>query len=799
MSSIGFTAGGIDVSSMVSALMSVERQPLDALAARQAKVKLQSDAVTRLKTNLTSLQSLAAGLVTGGITKLSSSVSVPGAVSASLSPSARAGSVTFTVDQLARSQGMRTATTVGASTSVVTTAATLAISSTASRLGAGSVQADPSVAAGSYTVSVTQSTVGAVRTGTTTLAPSTTVVTGSNDTLDLELDGVPRSVTIAAGTYTPAGLAAAVQSAIDASGGGATAAVDGTGRLRLTTTHEGSAASIQVMGGSALGSLGLVVDGAAAVGTDGIVQIGTNPAVTVTSAGTGASVAVATGSGNLTLQLTGGLRTGDATVAVVSTGDRSLAAVAAAINGAGVGASAAAVKVSEGNWLLQLNAAATGTANALSLDASAFAGVGGLLETSSAQDAQITIGSGPGAYSVVASGNVFSDVLPGVTLTATAVSAAPVTVNVGRDDAATATAVEGLVKAANSLLADIAMQTKYDPTTKSAGPLSGDMTLRRFADQVRAAVTSIVGGASTNLASSVGITTQRDGTLAFDRAKFTEALQRDPQGVERLFGRGGTSTGTASFAAAAANTVAGTYSVAVSTAATRATSGVVLVGGSPAGQRIGVRIGTVTATYDAPPGATPADIVAGLNAALAEAGLQVNAEESGGGVRLTAVGFGGGGSFESNLDVTGAGTWTANTGVDVVGTIDGVAAVGVGNRLRLLGTETSGARGLEVTVAEGTTGAVGDITYTPGIAARIVELATAATATGGAFTTIAGTYDSRYKAYDEQIDRFEARMIVKEAQLRRQWTAVQTLLANLETQQNWLTNQLSSLSPSGDS
>ena len=399
-------------------------------------MKLQSDAVARLKSNVTSLKSLASGVLTSGVSKLSSSVSIPGAVSASVSSTARAGSVTFTVDQLARAQGMRTATTVGASTSVITTQSSLAVSTTAGRLGIGNVQVGAGVTPGKYDVTVTQATVGATRTGTAALAPST-LIDGTNNTLTIEVDGVAHTVTIASGTYSPAGLADAVQAALDAAPAQADASVDATGRLRITTDHEGSTATLQVMGGSALGALGLTVDATAVAGTDGTIQIGTNPAVTVTSAGIGGTVAVSTGTGTLTLAVDGGLRTGTSTVAVVSTGDRSLGAVASAINGAGVGASASAVKVSDGNWLLQVNATNTGTANALSLDGSVFAGVGGLLETSAARDAQITIGSGPGAYSVTASGNVFSDVLQGVSLTATAESTAPVTVNVSRDDTAT--------------------------------------------------------------------------------------------------------------------------------------------------------------------------------------------------------------------------------------------------------------------------------------------------------------------------------------------------------------------------
>lgn len=793
ISSIGFTAGGIDVNTIVTGLMAAERAPEAAISSKQAAVALQSAAIGRLRTSLLSLQSQATGILANGINKLSSTVS-SSAASATLSPTARAGSLSFTVDRLAAANGMRSATTVGSSTAVITTAGSLALSSTATRLGVTDIEASPPN--GRYTIAVTQSSGGAVQASAVALAAST-VIDGTNNGLSVVIDGASRSLTIAAGTYTPVGLAAAVQAALNTVGGGATVATDGSGRLSLTTNHEGSAATLEIAGGTAMSALQLAVG--SSTGTDGIVRVGTNPPVTVTSAGTGDSVVVSTGAGSLTLGLGGGLRVGTADVAVVSTGDRSLASVASAINGANIGASAAAVKVADGSWVLQVNSTKSGAANSLALDSGAFAGVGGLLQTSAGQDAKITVGSGVGAYSVLSSSNAFSDVLPGVTINALALSNTPVTVTVGRDSGATADLIGNLVTAASSLLTDIATQTSYNAKTKTASPLSGDSTIKQMATQLRAAVTSIVGSGSMSLGAAVGITLKQDGTLAFDRSKFIAALESDPVGVARLFARGGTSAGGGSWAAASDKTVAGSYGVVVTTAPTRATTGDVLVGGSPTGQTIGVTLGGTTATYHAQAGATADDIVTGLNAALAQAGLKINAELSGGGVRLTAVAFGGAGSFQTDLDVGGPGSSpTTNTGTDVAGTIDGHAAVGVGNRLSLLDGDTSLARGLGIDVDEGMTGTIGPVEYQPGIAARISALATALTSTTGRLTTAASAYEARSKAYNDQIARFELRMTTKEAQYRRQWTAVQTSLSNLQNQGSWLASQIAGL-PSGSS
>jgi flagellar hook-associated protein 2 len=650
------------------------------------------------------------------------------------------------------------------------------------------------VTAGNLTVTVDQATAGATVTGGSALVAST-VITGANNTLDIEIDGVARTLTIADGTYSASGLATAVQTAIDATGGGATASLDGNGRLKLTTTHEGSAATLGVTGGAALAALGVSVTMPASVGIDGLIRIGTNPAVVVASAGIpGASISVPAGSGNLDLALGGGLRAGDATVAVVSTGDRSLGAVAAAINSSGAGVSASAVKVSDGAWVLQMSSNRTGSAGAITLDSAAFAGVGGLVQTSAAQDAAITIGSGAGAYTVTASGNTFSDILPGVSLTATAVSGTPVTVGVARNDNATADAVANLVGQANSLLTEIAAQTKYDPDTRTSGPLAGDSVVKRLAQQVRSAITSVVGG-STTTATALGIDTQRDGTLKFDRAKFLTAIANDPDAVERLFNRHGSAAGGLTWAGATDNTDPGTYAVEVTTAATRATTTIAATSWA-LGEVIGVRVGTTTISYDSAPGATATEVASGLNAALAAAGLKVNAEVDVTGVRLTAVEFGYSGNFETNLDVGGAGSWSANAGTDVQGTINGQTAIGKGQRLSLLDLGTSPARGIAVDVDEGLTGALGNVEYQPGIAARLVNLATELNAETGALTTTSEGYDKRVKAFDQQIEKFEERMLRVETNLRRQWSTIQSILSSLEQQGNWLSSQITSMTKS---
>ena len=225
---------------------------------------------------------------------------------------------------------------------------------------------------------------------------------------------------------------------------------------------------MQITGGTALVDTGLATQPSPVTGVDGIIDVD-GTITTVTHAESGQAVAVDTGSGTLDVTLSGGLRVGDTTVKTVSTGTRTLADVAAAINGANGGVSAAAVKVSDDAWRLQLSSRTTGDAGRIAVDTSVFTGLGGMIESSAAQNAQITIGSGPGAYQVEAAGNTFSNVMGGVSLTAKSVSATAVTVDVTRNDDSVATDIANLVGAANTILADIKVQTRFDSDHRHLG------------------------------------------------------------------------------------------------------------------------------------------------------------------------------------------------------------------------------------------------------------------------------------------------------------------------------------------
>jgi flagellar hook-associated protein 2 len=122
-----------------------------------------------------------------------------------------------------------------------------------------------------YTVNITQAAQQAVITAPNALAAST-VIDNTNNTFSVSLNGLTSdTLTLAAGTYTQTQLAQAVQSAINGDtaldGDTVNVNVNNTNNLTITSSNYGSQATLGVLNGTALATLGFT--GAAnATGTD---------------------------------------------------------------------------------------------------------------------------------------------------------------------------------------------------------------------------------------------------------------------------------------------------------------------------------------------------------------------------------------------------------------------------------------------------------------------------------------------------------------------------------------------------
>lgn len=225
--------------------------------------------------------------------------------------------------------------------------------------------------------------------------------------------------------------------------------------------------------------------------------------------------------------------------------------IARALTDADLGITATAVPVTVAGvaqYRLQLTATDTGAAGAFRVYRGDVAAVQagtatdlstppGAAVTSTGTDAQVRLWAGTPAEQVVTSAtNTFTGLFPGVDVSVSKASATPVQITVGADTEGRAKAAGEFIDGIASILARIAkgstatVATDAGGTTK-LGVFTGDSTVRALRQALGDAVQHPIGGVSP---SSIGISIDRYGVLAFDEKKFGEAVAADPDRVTSL-------------------------------------------------------------------------------------------------------------------------------------------------------------------------------------------------------------------------------------------------------------------------
>lgn len=764
---------GLDLNTIISQLVQVERQPIARMKSRQDLVRRQLSALegvsSRVATLATASSALASASRWGGVKATSSDTSVATVASSSAGSS---GSLAFTVSNLASAHSIRSTATLPSTSDTVTSASRLILGTGLAAAGIASLRTNDAVATGSTAFSVSRASAPAVRSGGAPLQGLVTI-DPTNDTFFVDISGVPRSITLAHGTYDRSALAAALNAAFTTAGVPATASVGEDLALKLTTALEGSSASIQVTGGTALAALGLSVDATATSGTDALVSFG-GVETTVSAAMAGSSVTLGgPGGSSVTATLSGGLRVHSATVAVVDTGAKSLRSVVDAMNASRniSGVAAAAVRVGTNAYRLQLSATRTGASETLNVDTSALSALGSFAQSSQAADAIITIGDGAGAYTVESSSNTFSDLLPGVSVTVqktgtTTVTATPDT---------RIEEVSDFVQKANAALSYVADQTRSG--SAGAGVLAGDSTVRSFATTLRR---SIIGAAS----SSIGISVDRNGVITFNQEAYKAAYDSNPDGVRNAFANTATGPTGVSLSQASDSTLAGSYTLSISQSATRATVNI-----ASWGTPLSFTQSSTTASYTPTATATASEVAAGLNSSFTTAKLGLEAVVDGAAVLVRSTAWGTLGTFS----FTEGGSTTTATGQNVAGSIAGVAATGLGQVLSLAPTVSSPAAGLRLLVEGSSTGALGNVAYATGVAGRVRQLGRDSQDSMSVLYSARTSREARVKSFDTQMAAMEKRVKAKEEQLRRQYSAMDSTIGRLQNVSSWLAQQTNSM------
>ncbi len=156
---------------------------------------------------------------------------------------------------------------------------------------------------------------------------------------------------------------------------------------------------------------------------------------------------------------------------------------------------------------------------------------------SQAQDAKISIAGL--SDNIERSSNTISDLIPGITLKLNSTGSVNLTTTISTED--TAEDVQNFVDAFNKVVSYIkendAISTKTEDNELKIiyGSLSGTSLDENILSTLKSALSSTrTSGGSVNILSELGITTQRDGTLAFDSDVFEKALNKDSKSVETL-------------------------------------------------------------------------------------------------------------------------------------------------------------------------------------------------------------------------------------------------------------------------
>ncbi|MET0266412.1 MAG: flagellar filament capping protein FliD [Duganella sp.] len=443
-------------------------------------------------------------------------------------------------------------------------------------------------------------------------------------------------------------------------------------------------------------------------------------------------------------------------------------------------------------------------------------GVQNLSQKAAASNTKATVNG----IDVTSSSTGISGAITGVTINALKVGSSTLTVS--KDTAALTTSVNGFVKAYNDLNTQISSLGGYNAETKASGPLLGDSTLRNLQASIRrqmsASITGLQGSSLTNL-SQIGITFQKDGTLSMDTSKFGKALESNYNDIAGLFAAVGRGTDPdIKFVSSGNKTVAGDYAINITQLASKGvfksntalppetviaddTSwAITLNDTTPPNLNNTVTVSIPAGTYN------PSQLSTMLQSAIngvskfSSAGATVAASIGDDGMlKLESTRYG----SKSNISIANVsgtsmssvfGTATPVKGVDVAGTIGGFSATGDGQTL----TGASGAAvdGLKLTIEGDDIGPRGTFGFSQGYAYQLNTLAASYLGSTGVLAGRTKGLNDTVKNITDQRDAFSARLVDVEARYRKQYSKLDTMLANLTSTQSFLTQQLAALSSS---
>ncbi len=730
----GGLASGLDTEGIITKLVSVEKASVSRLTQQQAVLRQKADLYDAFKTQISGL-SQAVGALNSATAFQAVAVSVgdPSVASVTTDATAQPGSYTIKVSRLAQAEKMSSA-----------------------------AQTDTSTALG--------------QTGQF-------VVNGK--VINVDVTDSIQSIAAKVNSLN-AGVAAGV-----INGG------PGQAFLTFTSTSTGLLNKPQLadLTGSTLSSLGMV-SGSSTVRnpvTNGALGSGFTAATTAIGTLIGA-----TGLGAQTIQVNG-------TGVNVNLATDSLQDVADKINSASAGATASVV-ASQTNGVTSYSLKIVGSSgtptftdsgNTLTSLGILQNGIGH--ELVQGQDAAYSIDN----VSLTSASNTITNVISGATVTllkADSTTPPSTSINLSSDAGAVAGRIKGVMTAYNATNAFIKQYSSFDATSFQTGPLFADSLVQQYQSTVHTTMLSNVPGLTGTYRNliDIGFGLDSDGNMTIDDTKLQAAITADPTSVQRIFQNFGTSTtGTVSYVSSTSSTLTSSavpYDVNITQVATKSQyiAATQKTGPNTTSEKLTFAgsmfaTGSVDLTLDI--GSTMADIVNKINSDPRLKDMLV-ASDNGGKLQVDSKKFGTNGRFtlvsnQSPLGTNSGVGFAAGTltdGLDVAGTIAGQAATGVGQFLTGASTNTV-ANGLQIQYSGTTTGNVGSINFTSGLNGTLNNLLNSYTDfSNGITVTTAKSVRDQADSIQTQIDAINKRADDKATELRNQFAAMESRIADLQSQ-----------------
>jgi flagellar hook-associated protein 2 len=736
LSGISFTglASGIDSQSIVSQLMQIEALPLQRMQQQQAILGNKQSLFAQLKSMLVAFNSSASALnTTASFNPITASSSNSEVATASATSSAVAGVFNLAVSKLATTH--KTSST--------------AQSSASTALGYS----------GSFVVN------------------GRAVTVESSDTLT------------------------SIAGKINSAGAGVTASVinggSGSSYLTLTAGTSGGSNEVQLanLSGTALTSLGFLTGAASfrdPVDADSVRSLGFS-----SSSSTVSSLLGKTASGTFDI--------GTATISIDFSTD-TLESIADKINAEGTAnATAQVVTVTEGGKTLKkLEITGNGGVPPTITDTS------GLLESIGVYQRAYTnelVGAQDAEYSLdgfdfTSASNTITDVVPGATFTlikANETTPETATLTFTKDTAAIKTSFESLVSSYNDVVEFVKQTTEFDTETFASGPLFGESAVSQVESTLSNLLFRDIGTGTLKNFAQIGFGFDSDGKLTLDSAKLEQVLASDSEGVRRLMMAVGDSTSNdlkfISSTSLTQNSGVAGYQVDVTQVATKGNilATIAQTIANTAGETLTFSGGLFNNTdyvLNVPIGATLSDLVSQINNDTKLKDLVVASIDGGGALKLESKKWGTNGNFgvTSNLaaanDNSGIGTTggTVTDGLDVAGTINGLAATGSGQFLT--GGAGTAIEGLQIQYLGSATGVVGTINFQRGVAAELsFSLNTFTDAVNGLLVTTDKTLQSQIDDIGDRITNMQERLKIRQAYLQQKFLAMERAVSSMQAQQ----------------